>query len=184
MVYQLEDNYVRTMTKDASIWRWHRMDLYNTGIESLPEEIFKDVAVTEKGREIRIIVGTDSQAYQYYTKFVTAVALWRVGAGGRVYYKIYKKHYIDGKRLDNRTRLIEEAYDSIKVAMWLNPELNKIGLGIHEIETLHADLNRDKKYLSNSVVAGVLGTISAHGFVGIVKPEGWVASRVANRRTK
>lgn len=184
MKYELENNYVKKMTADSPSWVWKRMDLHNTVVENLPEEMFKDIAATETGREIRIIVGSDSQTHKYSTRFVTAVALWRVGAGGRVYYKVYKKRHKDGKRMDNRARLIEEAYDSIKVAMWLNPELNKVGLGVHEIETLHADLNRDKKYLSNSVVAGVLGTIKAHGFEGIIKPEGWVASRVANRRTK
>jgi len=183
MTHEL-DAHVQDMIKDAPQWRWRRMDVHNTGVANLPEEMFKDIAATSKDREIRIIVGSDSQVHKYSTVFVTAIALWRVGAGGRVYYKTYKKRHPEGKRPDNRTRLIEEAYDSIKVAMWLNPELNKVGLGVHEIETLHADLNRDKKYLSNSVVAGVLGTIKAYGFEGMIKPEGWVASRVANRRTK
>ena len=178
------DSHIQEMTKDAPLWRWKRLDKHNTGVANLPEEMFKDVAATEEGREIQIIVGTDSQVHKYSTIFVTAVALWRVGAGGRVYYKTYKKRHPNGNKPEVKARLIEEAYDSIKVALWLNPELSKVGVGIHRIETLHADLNRDKKWLSNTVVAGVLGTIKAYGFEGIIKPEGWVAARVANRRTK
>lgn len=59
----------------------------------------------------------------------------------------------------------------------IEPKLMEMGYLINEV---HADVNDDKKYLSNQMMASVLGYITSNGYVGKAKPDAWSASKAAD----
>lgn len=146
-------------------------DLYTT--------IAQDIKATKikfADEDIKFYVGTDSQRKKYDVVYVTAIVLYRKKSGGSVY--ILKERE---KLTDMHTRLWNETEKAIKVATELNTFLVDFNLRVDEV---HADLNPDKKYKSNSLVQSCLGYICGMGFEGKVKPQAWAASKVANIHTK
>lgn len=155
---------------------WKR--LTGEHIEDIQKTIISDIlSYPEIERnELEFYVGADSQRTDKKIKFVTAIALYNKGKGGLGYYlpEIYRN-------MENRDRLWTETYKAVESAQWLNKIIQPLGLRVNEV---HADLNPDKKHFSNSLVQICLGYICGMGFDGKIKPEAWVASSVANGKTK
>ena len=146
-------------------------DLYTTIAQDI-----KATKVKFADEDIKFYVGTDSQRKKYDVVYVTAIVLYRKKSGGSVY--ILKERE---KLTDMHTRLWNETEKAIKVATELNTFLVDFNLRVDEV---HADLNPDKNYKSNTLVKSCLGYICGMGFEGKVKPQAWAASKVANIHTK
>lgn len=133
--------------------------------------------ITTYGAEgLDFFVGTDSQPKTKIITYVTVVVVYRHKKGGIVFYKRENE-----SNVDRRYRLWNETYKAVQTALELNEFLREYDLKVSEI---HADLNSDKKFLSNSSVQACLGFICSMGFNGKIKPEAWAATKVANRKTK
>lgn len=126
--------------------------------------------------EYEIIVGCDSQKHKHVL-YIPAIVIRRVGNGG-IYF--YCKE-IDRKRIDMATRLITETYYSVMVATVLRERLEPLGLG-HLFKEVHADINLKNK--SSKVAKTVTGMIMGYGFEAVIKPDGYVASYIADRHSK
>ena len=151
----------------------------------LTEEPIKDLRVTilsdiekNKDEELSFYVGCDSQNHKGYTVFIKAITMIKKGHGGLCYYSRDRVH---GKRKQMRDRLWDETLRTIEIAKMVDGILIPAG---HMIEAVHLDLNPDDKHLSNCVVAECLGYIRAMGYSGVLKPDSWVASKLADRKTK
>ena len=155
---------------------WKR--LTGEKIEEIEKTILSDIeAISIDDRnEIEFYVGADSQRADHKITFVTAIVMYRNGKGGNGYY--LSESY---RSMENRDRLWMETYKAVEVALWLNPLLAQYHIQIKEI---HADLNNDAKYLSNSMVKTCLGYIQGMNLAGQIKPYAWAASSVANGKTK
>ena len=109
-------------------------DWKNLNGGELSMEEFKDFC-NEHTDEI--FIGTDSQVRSGFTKFTTVVAAIEEGKGGRVIARSAKiENYPD-----LRTRLLQETWFSIELALQLSKELD------HNI-TIHCDVNSNPLHKS------------------------------------
>jgi len=137
--------------------------------------------------DLEFLVGCDSQRKKFKITYVTAIVIHRKckigggGSGGRVFYKLENETHLKCTFIQPKLRLWNETQKSVEVALWLDEFLIDYAL---KVDCIHADLNADKKYLSNEVVGTCLGYIKGMGFNGSLKPNSWVASKVADRMTK
>lgn len=124
----------------------------------------------------RVIVGSDSHPENHHgVRFVTAIALRREGRGG-IYFWVPRYHNFP-MALDQR--MIEETWLSVDCAMKLR---DRLGHDNPQIE-IHADVSSREEARSFSSLSQVKGLITGSGFVSIVKPDAFVASKVADRHT-
>lgn len=163
------------------------------------EEIEKSVKYWSDfiGKErLKFIVSCDSQRHGGKVVYVTTIVFLRKGAGGQGYY-IREISSIPGyresihneskqeryKRIQSivQRRLWNECVKAVKCALWLDSLLSKYDLHVEEI---HEDINSNKKYRSNDMLKAIVGYIEAVGFKPVIKPNAWVASSIADSKTK
>lgn len=136
-------------------------------------EYIKDY-LSQNGYEYEIYIGTDSRvAGNGGITFATVIAIRKVGKGVHLIYRNEKKkksHYLG-------ERLWWEVEYSIIVANFLRDEgvLDNINLF-----AIHLDLNKNKKYKSNTVLESARGYVTSQGFLCDVKPDAWAASYCAD----
>lgn len=155
---------------------WHRLS--GQEITDIKATIASDVTKNIDDNQLKFIVGCDSQVHKKFIVYTVSIIMLRVGHGGLVYYENTK---VPRSFSQPKKRLIEETYKSVATAMWLDEILIDYAL---EVEEVHSDLNPDKKYLSSEVVSECMGYIHAMGYKGVLKPEAWAASKVADRKNK
>jgi predicted RNase H-related nuclease YkuK (DUF458 family) len=159
-------------------------------IENLTDELNKEILreIEDDVNDVEVLVGCDSQLKKGKVTYVIAIVLLRKrkvgggGSGGRVYCFCENEKQPKGTYIQPKRRLWNETFKSVEVALWLDD--NVLIEHALEVEAVHADLNGDKKFLSNGAVATCLGYIKGMGFNGTIKPDAWAASKVADRLTK
>lgn len=120
-----------------------------------------------------IFIGTDSQVRGQFTKFTIVVAACEEGKGGKVIARSAKVLNYP----DLRTRLLQETWFSIELALELSKELDQQII-------IHCDVNSDPKYKSGLYKNEIQGYVKGFGFDCEVKPFSWCASAAADRLTK
>jgi hypothetical protein len=76
-----------------------------------------------------------------------------------------------------KERMIEEVSRSIQIAYQLCPLLDK-----HEVDLeVHADINTNPQFKSNSALSDAMGYILGMGFVFKAKPDAFASSYCANK---
>lgn len=133
-----------------------------------------------------IIVGCDSSSGES-PHFPVAVAILRVGEGGRFFLKKIKYPPSFNKRFVNwKNRILQEVLLSCELALSLKEEFNK------KVESLDEALNYQFRYIHADVGAGgqtkdmvkeLTGLIRGNGFEPKIKPEAYIASILADRYT-
>ena len=138
--------------------------------------------VTDENGMLIAYVGCDGQNIgRDYTSFVQCVALHNIkdtgrGAGGRVFFiRHLEKRYFERNR-----RLLREAEIAINLTQKLQPLLDELGI----VFEVHADVNSNPAYESNSVHDAIAGWIQSMGWECKTKPDAFVASIVADRHTR
>ena len=173
---------------DKKFWldlEW-RFD-YKTPIPDLMAQIQKDVdeSIENGYDDIQFWLGSDSQVYpkKGKIKYVVAIVMYRVSQGARIYFANKETDIPRGlkKQPLARVRLWNEVCWSVMVSDVFEPKLMELGYLVDEV---HADVNEDKRFLSNEVMAAVLGYITSKGYVGKAKPDAYSASKAADRRLK
>lgn len=156
---------------------WKR--LTDENIESLSATIISDISKYRELHELRFYVGCDSQIHGKEIVYTKAIALRKVGHGALGYYSRQREEV--GRFKNHRERLFEETYRIVEVAKWLDDIILEHG---YIVEQVHADLNPSSDFLSNCVVSQCLGYIKAMGYTGVIKPDSWVSSKIADIKTK
>ncbi len=139
---------------------------------------FKEVAkeildYMEEPGEYSIIVGSDSPS-SGTPHFPVAVVVLRIGRGGRFF---LRKTSYSRKRFHNtRERVMEEVFLSCKMALELKDALN-----FSDVFYIHADIGENGR--TKSMIKEVTNFIRGNGFEPKIKPEGFVASNLADRYT-
>lgn len=126
---------------------------------------------TEDSEEFEVVVGTDSQVYSNYTKFVTTICMYDGDRGAHV---IYHSNNIYRSERELFNRLWEETEATMEVAGHLSSEL-----GTARVVT-HFDINPSDEYRSNVAHKAAVGLAESAGFSFNVKPEAWAASCAAD----
>lgn len=132
-----------------------------------------------------IIVGCDSSS-EPSPHFPVAVAILRVGEGGRFFLKKIKYPPSFNKRFINwRNRILQEVLLSCDLALFLKEEFKKKVHLLPEDEFdyqfryIHADIGANGQ--TKEMVKELTGLILGNGFEPKIKPEAFIASNVADR---
>lgn len=137
--------------------------------------IVEDTILREKieGNEIKICVGTDSQVYKKHTEFATVVVFLRKGSGGFMYINNFKEY----KKLGLKERMILEVSKSIEIAYSFCHLLDDYNVDLE----VHADINTNPQFKSNSALSDAMGYILSMGFQFKAKPNAFASSSCADK---
>lgn len=129
-----------------------------------------------------IIVGCDSSSGEV-PHFPVAVAVLRVGEGGRFFLKKVKySSLVNKKFLHWRNRILEEVLLSCDLALFLRENFQKQvqdkNLN-YQFRYIHADIGENGQ--TKDMIKELTGLIIGNGFEPKIKPEAYVASVVADR---
>lgn len=153
------------------MWKTLNGDVLGTDIVSEIQKIVD--SELQMGHKIKICIGTDSQVKAGIVEFATVVVILRKGNGGRMLVKTKKEK----NRMLLKERLLHEVTLSIETAYQLMGTIEKMGL---ELE-VHADINTDPQFKSQSSFAEAKGYIMGMGFEFRAKPYAFASSCCANK---
>ncbi|MBZ9577770.1 hypothetical protein KJA13_01895 [Patescibacteria group bacterium] len=132
-----------------------------------------------------IIVGCDSSSGDE-PHFPVAVAILRVGEGGRFFLKKIKYPSSVNKKFVNwRARVLEEVLLSCDLALFLREDFKKKIQEIndenlrYQFRYIHADIGENGQ--TKDMIKELTGLIRGNGFEPKIKPEAYIASVVADR---
>lgn len=132
----------------------------------------------DSNRKYQLVVGTDSQGDKE-ADFVTAIIAYRVGRGGRYFWK-----KTNGGKVYHtlRDRIYEEVNLSLQVAQEM---LNQLRQFLHRQDfpeydlQIHIDVGQNGE--TRSMIKEVVGIVRGNGFKAKIKPESYGASIVADK---
>jgi uncharacterized protein len=144
-------------------------------IEGSIEDEVRQTVLREKeaGNELKVCIGTDSQAKGKDTDFATVIVFVRKGKGGFMYIRnetTKQKMYI-------KERMLLEVGKSIEVAYALCRIFTMYGVDME----VHADINTNPNFKSNDALKEAMGYIQGMGFAFKAKPEAFASSSCANK---
>lgn len=128
-------------------------------------------------------VGTDSHKSKPIKKkdeapgytFATVICLYEPGKGADYYCRRFSKPL---KYESLRQRIVDEVSESIDVSLMLMELLPSIQISVH------ADVNSDPRFKTNSYLPQVRSWIQSTGFKFLCKPHAWASSDVADKHAK
>ncbi len=142
--------------------------------ENILDEVEKAIIrETRSGHKLKVCIGSDSQVYGKHTEFATVIAFIRQSAGGFMF--IWQEN--STQKMSIKERMLSEVAKSIDIAYRLCPLLDKYKV---ELE-VHADINTNPQFKSNSALSEAMGYILSMGFVFKAKPEAFASSYCANK---
>lgn len=129
-----------------------------------------------KNESIDILIGADSQSYgaSQTTLYGVVIVLYKPGNGAHVLAKTKKLP----KQYDLQTKLINEVWESIEVAQYLENN------GLPKPLWIDIDLNPDPRYRSNTVLRQAVGLVEGMGYRVRYKHSGALCSYAANYLVK
>ena len=155
--------------------------LFNTslGIKINPEQVVQEIINFMKAvpqRDYKVIIGTDSEkAADKTADFVTAIVVYRVGNGGRYF---WRKIDEDQKYHTLRDRITQEVLISLEIAKVLLGAMSKFEVPKFDFE-IHLDIGDNGQ--TRTMIQELTGIIRANNFEAKTKPYSYAASKVADR---
>ncbi len=127
----------------------------------------------QAGNKLKVCIGTDSQVKGVMVDFATVIVFLREKKGGFM--------FIHQERLKNnmgiKERMITEVAKSVDIAYRLCDLLDR-----YEVELeVHADINTNPQFESNSALKEATGYILGMGFCFKAKPEAFASSYCADK---
>ncbi len=152
---------------------WRRLD--GQRIELPIAEAVEATILREKelGNRLKVCIGTDSQIRSGIIEYATVIVFLREKKGGFMFIQNGRWQ----KTMSLRERMITEVSKSVEVAYALCDLLDK-----HDIELeVHADINTDPHFQSNTALKEAMGYILGMGFVFKAKPDAFASSACADK---
>jgi predicted RNase H-related nuclease YkuK (DUF458 family) len=128
---------------------------------------------TEAGHRLKVCIGSDSQVRNGTVEFATVIVFLREKKGGFMFIQNSKMQ----KKMGLRERMILEVAKSVEVAYGLCDLLDAYNV---ELE-VHADINTDPSFQSNTALKEAMGYILSMGFVFKAKPDAFASSSCADK---
>ncbi len=133
------------------------------------------------GHSLKVCIGTDSQVKtgsydrqkRKLTEFATVIVFIRQGKGGFMYIK----NDISLQQTSIKERMLIEVAKSIEVAFSLCEIFSRYGVVLE----LHADINTNPSFKSNTALQEAMGYILGMGFAFRAKPNAYASSCCANK---
>lgn len=128
---------------------------------------------TQAGYRLKVCIGTDSQVLTDEIHFATVIVFLRERAGGFMLIHNEVVH----RAMSLRERMIQEVGKSVEVAYALCALLDQ-----YEVELeVHADINTDPHFQSNTALKEAMGYILSMGFCFKAKPDAFASSCCADK---
>ena len=108
----------------------------------------------KENKDIEIIIGTDSQNKNNYTKWSTVIVLYNPGHGGHC---IFKRWRTSKEKVKN-VRLLKEVEESINTADEL------VAAGLPKPKYIDLDINPNPKFKSYEVYQAAKGWVESVGY--------------------
>jgi uncharacterized protein len=153
--------------------RWRKLN--GQTIELPIKKAVEEAILREKsqGHKLKICIGSDSQVRNGSVEFATVIVFLREKKGGFMFISNSRVE----KRMGLRERMILEVAKSVEVAYELCDLLDA-----HEVALeVHADINTDPHFQSNTALKEAMGYILGMGFVFKAKPEAFASSSCADK---
>jgi predicted RNase H-related nuclease YkuK (DUF458 family) len=128
---------------------------------------------TNSGIKLKVCIGTDSQVYGKTIFFATVIVFLRENRGGFMYIHTEKKT----QKMSVKERMLSEVSKSIAISYTLCELLDKYKIGLE----VHADINTNPQFKSNTALSEAMGYILSMGFVFKAKPDAFASSYCANK---
>jgi uncharacterized protein len=140
-------------------------------LEAVEETIIKE---TSEGIRLKVCIGTDSQVHTDFIEFGTVIVFLREKRGGFMFITNEK---VKNMGMSLKERMITEVGKSVEVAYKLCDLLDKYHV---ELE-VHADINTDPHFKSNTALREAMGYILGMGYVFKAKPDAFASSSCADK---
>lgn len=153
--------------------KWRRLNgqkIENPIKEVVEQTILKEVGL---GHKLKVCIGTDSQVKGAITEYATVIVFLREKKGGFMYISNYKSE----RPMSIRERMITEVAKSVEIAYELCDLLDKHDIALE----VHADINTDPHFQSNTALKEAMGYILGMGFVFKAKPNAFASSSCADK---
>lgn len=128
---------------------------------------------TQKGNKVKICIGTDSQVTGNITEYATVIVFLREKKGGFMLINSEKSTI----KMSIKERMLNEVSKSIAIAYQLCDLLDLYDIDLE----VHADINTNPHFKSNTALSEAMGYILSMGFVFKAKPEAFASSYCANK---
>ena len=139
-------------------------------IEAVEQTIIRE---TEAGYKLKVCIGTDSQVMGDEIHFATVIVFLREKRGGFMFIANDRTH----RKMSLRERMITEVGRSVEVAYSLCTLLDLYDVALE----VHADINTDPAFESNTALKEAMGYILSMGFVFKAKPDAFASSSCADK---
>jgi predicted RNase H-related nuclease YkuK (DUF458 family) len=152
-------------------WRKFNGDAIQLPIKAAVEEAIK--RESERGHQLKVCIGTDSQVKGHETEFATVIVILRERAGGFMFIHNEKTT----QRFSIKERMLVEVAKSIEIAYELCDLFT-----VYDVDMeVHADINTNPHFKSNEALREAMGYILGMGFAFKAKPEAFASSSCANK---
>ncbi len=152
-------------------WKKFNGDALNLPlIEEIEAAIEREYAL---GNKLKVCIGTDSQVKGEITDYATVIVFLREGKGGFMYINQERSTMKYGIK----QRMLTEVQKSIETAYSLCDLLDLYDVDLE----VHADINTNPSFKSNTALSEAMGYILSMGFVFKAKPEAFASSSCANK---
>ncbi len=138
--------------------------------EAVEKTIIKE---TGDGHKLKVCIGTDSQVRGGVIEFATVIVFLREKKGGFMFINNSKVH----TKMGLRERMIYEVGKSVEIAYALCDLLDTYNIALE----VHADINTDPHFQSNTALKEAMGYILGMGFVFKAKPDAFASSSCADK---
>ena len=153
--------------------KWRKLDgtrIEKPLLEAVEETIVRE---TEAGYRLKVCIGTDSQVRGSVVEFASVIVFLREKKGGFMFIHNNREE----KTMSLKERMITEVAHSVDVAYKLCDLLDK-----HKVELeVHADINTDPHFQSNTALKEAMGYILGMGFVFKAKPDAFASTSCADK---
>jgi len=153
--------------------KWRRLNgtkIERPILEAVEATLEKEIAA---GNKLKVCIGTDSQVRNKVTEYATVIVFLREKRGGFMFISNFKST----KQMKLKERMITEVAKSVEVAYSLCDLLDLYDVGLE----VHADINTDPEFQSNTALKEAMGYILGMGFVFKAKPDAFASSSCADK---
>jgi uncharacterized protein len=167
------NKHLPTMQVPLADQQWRKYDgtrINEPLVSAVEAAILKEQAA---GFRLKVCIGTDSQVIGDEVHFATVIVFLRERAGGFMYINNDKSM----RAMSLRERMINEVGKSVEIAYALCELLDQYHV---ELE-VHADINTDPHFKSNTALKEAMGYILSMGFCFKAKPDAFASSSCADK---
>lgn len=152
---------------------WRKLD--GQRIELPIKDAVEKTIIREKelGHKLKVCIGSDSQVRGGNVEYATVIVFLREKKGGFMFIQNSREN----RKMSLRERMIFEVSKSIEVAYGLCDLLDKYDVALE----VHADINTDPLFESNTALKEAMGYILSMGFVFKAKPDAFASSSCADK---